>query len=136
MISQATGHPNIAAQFVLPFVVLVVLRLGRPDGWDVRRGLVLAGLVVVQVFINEELLLFTALALGVFLGMIFPVASLPDWLRPLTLVVPARWFILISRGIMLKGAGVAQLWLPLLVLAGMLIVLMLVAIRSFKPRLA
>jgi ABC-2 type transport system permease protein len=69
-------------------------------------------------------------------GMIFPIASLPDWMHPLTLVVPARWFILISRGIMLKGAGVAQLWLPLVVLCGMLLVLMLVAIRSFKPRLA
>jgi len=68
MISHANGHPNIAAQFVLPFIVLVVLRLGRPGGWHVRRGLVLAGLVVVQAFINEELLLFTALALGVFLS--------------------------------------------------------------------
>jgi len=34
MISHATGHPNIVAQFVLPFIVLVVLRLGRP-GCDV-----------------------------------------------------------------------------------------------------
>ena len=72
MISHATGHPNIVAQFALPFIVLVVLRLGGPDGGPdgghVRRGLVLAGLVVVQAFINEELLLFTALALGVFLG--------------------------------------------------------------------
>jgi hypothetical protein len=68
MISHATGHPNIVAQFVLPFIVLVVLRLGGPGGGHVRRGLVLAGLVVVQAFINEELLLFTALALGVFLS--------------------------------------------------------------------
>jgi hypothetical protein len=68
MISHANGHPNLAAQFVLPFIVLVVLRLGRPGGRHVRRGLVLAGLVVMQAFINEELLLFTALALGVFLA--------------------------------------------------------------------
>lgn len=69
-------------------------------------------------------------------GMIFPIASLPGWMHPLTFIVPARWFIVISRGIMLKGAGIGELWLPLVALVGMLFVLMFGAIRSFKPRLA
>jgi ABC-2 type transport system permease protein len=69
-------------------------------------------------------------------GMIFPIASLPGWLQPLTLVIPARWFIVIARGIMLKGVGVQYLWEPITVLAVMLVVLMLAAIRSFEPRLA
>jgi len=69
-------------------------------------------------------------------GMIFPIASLPGWLQPVTVVVPARWFIVVSRGIMLKGVGVAYLWPSLLVLLAMLVVLMALAIRSFKARLA
>lgn len=69
-------------------------------------------------------------------GMIFPIASLPGWLQPVTIVVPARWFIIISRGIMLKGVGLHYLWQPLVVLAVMLAVLLVGAIRSFKPRLA
>lgn len=69
-------------------------------------------------------------------GMIFPVASLPGWLRAVTVVIPARWFIIISRGIMLKGVGLEYLWQSLLVLAVMLVLLMMVAIRSFKARLA
>lgn len=67
MISQATGHPNIAGQYILPLIVLTVLSLRTP-GRPVRRGLVLAALVVVQAFINEELLFLTALALGIFIG--------------------------------------------------------------------
>ena len=67
MISQATGHPNIAGQYVLPFVVLAVTRLGLPGRHWAVRGLILAGLVVLQVFVNEELLFLTALALFVFL---------------------------------------------------------------------
>jgi hypothetical protein len=67
MISQATGHPNVAGQYILPLVIYTVLRLGRPGARPVRQGLVLAALVVVQAFINEELLFLTALALGVFL---------------------------------------------------------------------
>lgn len=69
-------------------------------------------------------------------GMIFPIASLPGWLQPVTAIIPARWFIVISRGIMLKGIGLAYLWEEVAVLALMLLVLMAAAIRSFKPRLA
>jgi ABC-2 type transport system permease protein len=69
-------------------------------------------------------------------GMIFPITSLPGWLQPVTAVIPARWFIVISRGIMLKGVGIAHLWEALAVLAIMLVVLMAAAVRSFKPRLA
>jgi hypothetical protein len=64
MISHAAGHPNIAAQFLVPFLVLCVLRLREP-GAVVAKGLTLAALVVVQAFLNEEILLLTALALGV-----------------------------------------------------------------------
>jgi ABC-2 type transport system permease protein len=65
-------------------------------------------------------------------GMIFPIASLPLPLQVMSNLVPARWFIVISRGIMLKGAGLVQLWQELLVLAVMLAVLMALAIRRFR----
>lgn len=68
-------------------------------------------------------------------GMIFPIASMPAWLQPFTHVVPARWFVTIARGIMLKGVGLDYLWLPTLVLLGMMGAFVLLAIRSFKPRL-
>ena len=68
-------------------------------------------------------------------GMIFPIASMPGWLQPLTSVVPGKWFILISRGIMLKGVGLEHLWQETLVLAGMTLLLLTVAIRKFNVRL-
>lgn len=69
-------------------------------------------------------------------GLIFPIASLPTWLRAVTYVVPARWFIVITRGIMLEGVGVEYLWKELAVLSVMLVVLLVAAVRRFKPRLA
>jgi ABC-2 type transport system permease protein len=68
-------------------------------------------------------------------GMIFPVASMPGWLQPLTNLVPGTWFILISRGIMLKGVGLGHLWQETLVLAGMTLVLLVAAVRKFDVRL-
>ena len=69
-------------------------------------------------------------------GLIFPIASLPDWIRAVTNIVPARWFIVIARGIMLKGIGVTFLWKEVAVLALMLGILLILAIRGFKARLA
>ncbi|HTJ40176.1 MAG TPA: hypothetical protein VL738_43830 [Dactylosporangium sp.] len=66
VVSHASFHPNLAAQFLVPLICWQVVRLfdsTRP----VRDGLVLAALIVWQVFVNEETLLVAALAIGVFL---------------------------------------------------------------------
>jgi ABC-2 type transport system permease protein len=68
-------------------------------------------------------------------GMIFPIESMPTWLQPLTNVVPGKWFILISRGIMLKGVGLAELWQETLILAGMMTILLVAAVKAFRVRL-
>jgi ABC-2 type transport system permease protein len=68
-------------------------------------------------------------------GMIFPIASMPEVLQPVTNIVPARWFIVIARGIMLKGVGLEYLWRETLVLAAMALVLVALSVRRFKPRL-
>ena len=68
-------------------------------------------------------------------GMVFPISSMPKWLVPITYIVPARWFIVVARGIMLKGVGLEHLWRETLVLLGMTVLLLGAAIRSFKPRI-
>jgi len=80
-------------------------------------------------------MLATMLPSALLSGMIFPIASMPAWLRPVTYIVPARWFIVIARGIMLKGVGLAILWQETLVLSLMAVFLLAAAMRSFKPRL-
>ncbi|HWS31975.1 MAG TPA: hypothetical protein VN408_04445 [Actinoplanes sp.] len=63
MISHANGHVNFVSNYVLPFIVWQVLRLREP-GRVVRGGIILGLLITLQVFINEEALLFTAMTLG------------------------------------------------------------------------
>nr|WP_189042934.1 hypothetical protein [Micromonospora sonchi] len=66
MLSHASWHPNIISQFLLPFIVwrvMVITRSTRPY----RDGALLALLVTAQAFINEEILLFTAMGCGIFL---------------------------------------------------------------------
>jgi ABC-2 type transport system permease protein len=68
-------------------------------------------------------------------GMIFPIDSMPRFLQLVSAIVPARWYIVIARGIMLKGAGLTYLWHETLVLAGMAMLLLVAATRSFHERL-
>jgi ABC-2 type transport system permease protein len=68
-------------------------------------------------------------------GFIFPLDSLPGWLQAISHVVPARWFLLIVRGIMIKGAGLATLWQETLVLVGMTALFLAVGSRKLAIRL-
>ncbi|TYB97321.1 hypothetical protein FXF53_20125 [Micromonospora sp. WP24] len=61
IVHHANGQPNFVSNFLLPLIVARVLRLGEPGRWR-RNGLVLGLLVAYQIFINEEMLLLTALA--------------------------------------------------------------------------
>ncbi|GAA1589088.1 glycosyl transferase [Actinoplanes couchii] len=65
MVSHAGGHPNIVSQFLVPLIIWRTLEL-RVRGKAVRNGLILAGLLVWQAFINLEILFMTAVGLGVF----------------------------------------------------------------------
>lgn len=66
LVSHAQGHVNWTAQFVVPWLVVAVLRLAEP-GHTLRRGVWLGLLVTYQAFVNEEVLLYTALGLAIFL---------------------------------------------------------------------
>jgi ABC-2 type transport system permease protein len=68
-------------------------------------------------------------------GFIFPIESMPWPLRALSVVVPARWFVLVARSIMLKGIGLAYLWQPTLVLFAMAAALLAASTRAFHERL-
>ncbi|MEU9823577.1 hypothetical protein AB0D81_00495 [Micromonospora chersina] len=61
IVHHANGQPNFVSNFLLPLIVARVLRLGEPGRWR-RNGAVLGLLVAYQIFINEEMLLLTALA--------------------------------------------------------------------------
>jgi ABC-2 type transport system permease protein len=43
-------------------------------------------------------------------GFIFPITSMPAALRAVTYAVPARYFLVVLRGILLKGVGFTMLW--------------------------
>lgn len=68
-------------------------------------------------------------------GFIFPISSMPLPLQVVSNIVPAKWFIIISKSILLKGVGLRYIWKETLVLIGMTLFFMLMSIRKYKIRL-
>jgi ABC-2 type transport system permease protein len=68
-------------------------------------------------------------------GFVFPVASMPLFFIILTSILPPRWFMDISRGLFLKGAGIGELAVPFGVLAVMCFLLIFAAVKRFKTDL-
>jgi ABC-2 type transport system permease protein len=60
---------------------------------------------------------------------------MPGWLQPITHLVPAKWFVVVIREILLKGVGLADLWLETLILVGMGAVFLFASALSFNVRL-
>ena len=68
-------------------------------------------------------------------GFIFPIENMPEILQWLSHIMPARWFISIIRGIMLKGVGITFIWKETLILIGLTLFFVVVSVRKFKVRL-
>jgi ABC-2 type transport system permease protein len=68
-------------------------------------------------------------------GLIFPIASMPKALQAVTYLVPARYYLLIVRGVMLKGSRASQLVEPTAFLAVVAVVLLTLSVRRFSMNL-
>jgi ABC-2 type transport system permease protein len=124
--------------FGVPLRGSLVLLLGE-SGLYIVTALAL-GIVISTVAPNQRTAMIAALA-GLMMptlllsGFIFPLDSLPRPLQLLSYVVPARWFLTIVRGIMIKGAGLATLWQETLILLGMTLFLLAKGSRGLAIRL-
>jgi ABC-2 type transport system permease protein len=66
-------------------------------------------------------------------GFIFPIENMPDVIQPFTYLIPLRYFLVILRGIFLKGVGLEVFWPDALaLLLWGLAILMLATFRSTK----
>ncbi len=68
-------------------------------------------------------------------GFIFPITSMPLPLQVISNIIPAKWFIIIIKGIMLKGVGLQYLWKETLILLGMTVFFIALSIKKYKIRL-
>lgn len=71
-----------------------------------------------------------------FSGFIFPIENMPLPLRIVSNIIPAKWFFIIVKSVMIKGVGLSLIWRETAVLTGMMLFFFGLAIKKFKIRLA
>jgi len=93
------------------FLVITVFLVGA-----LGTGLVVSTIADTQQVAFQAAALIAMLPTLILSGFIFPIASMPKALQVISSVVPARYFLIALRGIVLKGLDLGALWSPILAL--------------------
>jgi ABC-2 type transport system permease protein len=69
-------------------------------------------------------------------GFIFPIENMPSAIQPVTYLIPLRYFLIIVRGIFLKGIGLDLLWPQAVALAAWGLGMLALAVARSRKRIA
>jgi ABC-2 type transport system permease protein len=151
ILSKAVPYLFLSLVNVISILLLSVFVLDLPVNGN-----------ILLLFAESTLFIITCLSLGIFIsiktssqqvamlislmgmllptmlfsGFMFPIENMPVPLQVISNAVPAKWFYIIVKSIMIKGLGFQAIWKETLVLAGMTLLLFAISLKNFKIRLA
>lgn len=99
-------------------------------------GIFISAVARSQLLATQMAMLTTFLPGFLLSGFMFSIAVMPKPLRLVTYLVPARYFLVVTRGIFLKGVGVEVLRVPGLLMVAYAAIGLALAVRAFKKELA
>jgi len=115
--------------FLLLFICIIFIFL------SLTLGLLISTLVDKQItalLISGVVMILPIVYLS---GMMFPIESMPILLQYISHIIPAKWFIIAIKDVMIKGLGIEYILKELAVLIGMATLLLVISLRKFKIRL-
>ncbi len=124
-------HVPFRGDPVLLFALTILFLIGA-----LGFGIFISATLRSQVLATQAAMIATFLPAVLLSGFLFDIASMPTVIRLATYVVPARYFITITRGIMLKDAGVDTLWVQGVAMAIFAAVGLGLAARNFRKEVA
>jgi ABC-2 type transport system permease protein len=98
-------------------------------------GVFISAAVKSQVLATQVAMVATYLPALLLSGFLFDIASMPRFLQGVTFLVPARYFVVVTRGIMLKGVGPSVMWPQAVFMLAYAILGLGLAYRFFKKEL-
>lgn len=113
---------------LLPGLVYVLCTVGI--------GLLVSTLTNNQLVAMLLALIITLMPSFLFSGFLFPVFTMPYALQVYTYFFPTRYFVELSRGVVLKGAGLEDIVVNLLILMGYTTLIFALAVNRFRKKVA
>jgi ABC-2 type transport system permease protein len=102
----------------------------------VSIGLFVSMLVRTQVAAMLVAIIVTLMPAFLFSGFVYPIFTMPEFFQGYSARIPTMYFVNISRGIVMRGAGLEELWVNVAVLVAYTIVVLSLAWVLFKKRIA
>ncbi len=99
-------------------------------------GMVISAAAKSQFLAMQIALIATLLPAMLLSGFLFEIEAMPEVLQAITYAVPARYYVVVARGIMLKGVGPSVLWVQSAFMVAFALVGLLVAMRVFRKEIA
>ncbi|MDH3495708.1 MAG: ABC transporter permease [Gemmatimonadota bacterium] len=99
-------------------------------------GMFISAAVKSQLLATQAAILTTYLPALLLSGFVFAIASMPAALRGITYVVPARYYVAVTKGIFLKGVGVDVLWVDAVAMIVFASAGIALAVAAFRKELA
>lgn len=99
------------------------------------------GLLISTITASQQIAMLISLV-GMFLptlmlsGFMFPIENLPPPLKVVSNIVPAKWYFLIVKNVMIKGSGFVDVWKETAILGLMTLAFLGISVKKFKIRLA
>ena len=81
-------------------------------------------------------IIITLMPAFLFSGFVYPIFTMPEFFQGYSARIPTMYFVNISRGVVMRGAGLEELWGNALVLIVYTAVVLLLAAWLFKKRIA
>lgn len=98
-------------------------------------GIFISSVAGSQIVAMQAAMISTFLPAILLSGFLFDIAGMPIALRAVTYLVPARYFVVVTRGVLLKGVGAVVLWPQAVFMLAFAIVGLSLAIRVFKKEI-
>jgi ABC-2 type transport system permease protein len=98
-------------------------------------GIFISAAVKSQVLATQIAMVSTYLPAVLLSGFMFDIASMPRLLQGVTFLIPARYFVTVTRGIFLKGVGPGVLWPEAVAMLIYAVIGLGLATRFFKKEL-
>lgn len=117
------GNPILLLLAALPFVLA-----------NLAVGITISTLAKTQLEASQ-LSLFFFLPSMLLSGFAFPFKGMPFWAQTLSNIFPLTHFIYIVRGIMLKGIGIAEIWVDLWPIMLFMLVMVIIAMKRYRRTL-
>ena len=98
-------------------------------------GIFISAAVKSQVLATQIAMVATYLPAVLLSGFLYDIASMPIVLRGVTFLIPARYFVTVTRGIFLKGVGASVLWPQAMLMLLYAVLGLALATRAFRKEL-